>query len=335
MRILILTIGEAQGASSLYRFGQFAPFFRDAGVQADYLHKDEFDGNPAVLRGYDWIINQKCLLGGRRARAVLNAPARLWFDFDDAIYTRPGKPYGLLTSWRVRFRLARWLRRPAVVTTSSEFLAGYARKFRDGVRVVPMSLNLDEWRPRQDAGASGAECIVGWAGSPATRRYLERMDAVLRQVLEKNPDVRLKMFCGEKPALSVPFEYVPYAPGREAEFTRSLDIGLLPLLTEEFAKGKSPIKSVQYLASGIPVVGNIIGASREILSPETSCAVDSPAEWVSAISGLVRDPARRRKMGTAGRAFAEQHHSLKVNGARLLEILGADGGSQEIPIRPA
>jgi hypothetical protein len=199
MRILILTIGEAQGASSLYRFGQFAPFFREAGVQADYLHKDEFDGNPAVLHGYDWIINQKCLLGGRRARAVLKSPAKLWFDFDDAIYTRPGKPYGLLTSLRVRLRLARWLRRPAVVTASSEFLASYARKYRSGVHVIPMSLNLDEWQPRQETGGGGAKCVVGWGGSPSTRRYLERMDSVLREVLEKNPDVCLRIFFGEKP----------------------------------------------------------------------------------------------------------------------------------------
>jgi len=60
---------------------------------------------------------------------------------------------------------------------------------------------------------------------------------------------------------------------------QSLDIGLLPLNDDEYSRGKSPIKAIQYLACGIPVVGNIFGGASEILNAENSIAVNSDQEW--------------------------------------------------------
>jgi len=100
-----------------------------------------------------------------------------------------------------------------------------------------------------------------------------------------------------------------------------LDIGLLPLVDEDHARGKSPIKSIQYCACAVPVVGNVVGATAEILSDTNSIAVTSDAEWVEALVALCADPQRRETMGNAGRSVAETQHDLKTNAERLLTVL--------------
>jgi glycosyltransferase involved in cell wall biosynthesis len=170
---------------------------------------------------------------------------------------------------------------------------------------------------------------MGWAGSPGNLVYLERISGPLKAVLTRHPHTRLLVFSGGRPRLPFPFEHHPYRPGAEPEFIRRLDIGLLPLAEEEHARGKSPIKALQYLACAIPVVGNAVGATTEILNTENSVRVRTQEEWIEGLGALIGNRERIRRMGLAGRRLVEARHGVDRCGELLLStILGeeADGG---------
>jgi glycosyltransferase involved in cell wall biosynthesis len=181
-----------------------------------------------------------------------------------------------------------------------------------------MALDLERWSP---APRVRSEVVMGWAGSPGNLHHLERLEPVLGEVLRRHPTARLAVLCGERPRLAIPFDYQPFQAGTEHRFTQGLDIGLLPLVFEEHARGKSPIKAVQYLACGVPVVGNVQGATAEICTPDNSLAVSRDAEWVEALSLLIRNPDEARRLGAAGRRHALEHNDLRRNGERLLHCL--------------
>ena len=86
---------------------------------------------------------------------------------------------------------------------------------------------------------------------------IESLNGVLCSLLKNNKNLKLAILCGKKPVLQCPFEYYEFSSRDESHFIKQVDIGLLPLVHEEYMMGKSPIKALQYLACGIPVVGNV------------------------------------------------------------------------------
>jgi glycosyltransferase involved in cell wall biosynthesis len=171
-----------------------------------------------------------------------------------------------------------------------------------------MAVNTDIWKPLKRK--PNDSITLGWAGAPVNIPNIERLNPVLNALTNKFPSLKLAIFSGEKPRLTCRFEFTPFNPGGEAAFVQSLDIGLLPLTDEEFSRGKSPIKAIQYLACGIPVVGNVFGATAEILNRSNSIAVSSDDEWISALEELILDQSRRLSMSQAARQFVLKHHNI-------------------------
>lgn len=328
MKVLCIISRDLDKGSTKYRIVQYTGFLRDRGIDVSFVRRDEIDASRMQeVRDADVLLNQKCLPSLALSRKVLKQSRRAIFDFDDAIYTRPGRPHTLFTSLRVKRRFRFWLRESDLVTTASNFLAERAYPYASSVVVIPMAVDTDIWRPAP--ARQGDMISMGWAGSPATLHMLERLGPVLSSLLHKNSSLKLSVFSGRRPDLPCPFEYRPFSPGAEPSFIQGLDIGLLPLPDEEYTRGKSPIKAIQYLACGVPVVGNIIGASAEILRPDNSIGVSGSDGWADAVEGLIHNPGLRASMGSAGRDFVLKNHSLERTGEKLLRLLS--GRDTDIP----
>ncbi len=319
MNILVIFNRDMEKGSTKYRIVQYADYLKSKGIHLDFVKRRAI--NRSLIRKipeYDLVFNQRALIRRSLAGRIIANSRRVVFDFDDAIYTRPGRPHSWLTSLRVRRRLNIWLQHADVVTTANDFLANYARKYSPNVEVIPNAVDLSIWKPRKRK--KGKTVRIGWVGAPVNLPNIERLEPVLTALLKKYPFVNLAVFSGNMPRLSCPFEYHPFEPEKESEFVKGLDVGLLPLVDEEYSKGKSPIKAIQYLACGLAVVGNAIGATAEILNQTNSIIVSSDKEWMSALECLVNDRDRIVKMGAAGREFAEKHHDIRTTAKQRMKI---------------
>jgi len=323
MKILALLIGDRETGSTKYRLIQYVDWLTRRGIAFTFLHRDEVCRKTvADVAGYDLLFNQKCLFDSSLARALRRSARRVVFDIDDAIYTRPGRPYSWLTGLRVRMRLNGWLRQSHVVIAANHVLGDYCKRQGASVSVLQNAVDLGAWRPAEAPPAPGRDAFnIGWAGAPGNVPYLESLDPVFREVLRRHPRVRILVYSGRKPQLSVPFQHVPFQPGTEAGVTRQLAVGLLPLADEEYARGKSSIKAIQYLACGVPVVGHFVGAVQEICRPDCSLQARSPQEWVEAIGRYVENPELVRQHGTCARRHAEESHDFERNAQRLEGLL--------------
>jgi len=165
---------------------------------------------------------------------------------------------------------------------------------------------------------------IGWAGAPVNIPLIEKLDPVLTLLLNKFSFIKLAIFSGLKPKLNCPFEYYPFRPGYEPDFIKNLDIGLLPLTDEEYSMGKSPIKAIQYLACGIPIVGNVIGATAEILNNKNSIAVTTEPEWYKALEMLINNRNLMLSLGRSGREHVKKNHNLKIIAENFFEILSGN-----------
>lgn len=329
MNILAMISRDTHKASTAYRLAQYVPLFESRGDRFEFLlRRDAEQITPEQLCRFDLLINQKCLLNRMVSKKLMGNSRRVIFDFDDAIYTRPGGGHSLLTALRVKNRMAYWLQEADLVTVSSRFLANYARRYTDAVEIIPMALDLRRWCPRESR--EGEKIRLGWAGAPVNLPLIERLDGILAALIAEYSHVELAIYSGQRPIMSCPFVFQSFEPGQEESFVQSLDIGLLPLMTDEFALGKSPIKAVQYLACAVPVVGTVAGATAEILSDGNSLAVATDNDWISALQRLIGDAQLRRKMGAAGRRFVEEYHDRDQVVRRLEAIFAGRPGMRPV-----
>jgi len=325
MKALVIISRDQDKASTRFRFVQYEALLEERGVTLEYIRRDAIDNQVlARIPDYDVLINQKCLMKKSLANKIIAASKRIIFDMDDAIWTRPGRDHSWLTAWRVKSRLRQWLEAANVVTVANDYLGDYARKFSDNVEVIHMALDINQWQPSEK---NTATVTMGWAGSPATVKNLEHIGEALCQCLGDNPDLRLAVYSGKKPELSCQFDYTPFAPGTEADFMQQLDIGLLPLPEDDtFTRGKSPIKALQYMASGIAVVGQVRGATAEILNKTNSLRVETDMDWQLAIKDLCHNAAKRTQLGKAGRVFMVKEHNMQCTVEQIITAMSGEQG---------
>ena len=88
-------------------------------------------------------------------------------------------------------------------------------------------------------------------------------------------------------------------------------IGLSPIPRGELFDVSSPTKAVEYLALGLPCVGNDIPDQRLVLESSGGglCVPMEVKPFAEAIVSLLNEPERARQMGAAGRDWVTEHRS--------------------------
>lgn len=88
-------------------------------------------------------------------------------------------------------------------------------------------------------------------------------------------------------------------------YMRLIDVGLVPYGHGPFNEGSFPLKTLEYLAAGRPVVSTDLPATRWLATPLTSIA-DDPAGFAAAVAALAAAPRTPEAMDER-RAFARRH----------------------------
>lgn len=245
------------------------------------------------------------------------------YDLDDLVYL----PHASAAN-----RFMRWLRGkgkiPEIVSLArhtivcTEHLAEFARRHSARVTNISSTIDTAAYRPRPHRPATKG-VVVGWSGSHSTSPYLLLLADVLRE-LQAEEDIRVKVIgdaAFRMPGVRV--EAHPWRRETEVEDLSELDIGVYPLPDEEWIKGKSGLKALQYMALEIPTVAQRLGTNLEIIREgENGLLASSPAEWKAALRTLIRDPDLRRRLGQEGRRTVMERYSVEANRERYLEVLG-------------
>jgi hypothetical protein len=84
----------------------------------------------------------------------------------------------------------------------------------------------------------------------------------------------------------------------------SLDVGMVPLAPTSFNTSKSRLKGIEYMSAGVPWVGSPREEYRR-LNRESGCGLlaDTPKDWYSKLTQLLKDDVLRKEQAEAGREF--------------------------------
>lgn len=268
------------------------------------------------LGKYDIILIHRaaCLAGPaalERLMTVLRRP--IIFDFDDAIYLLDTSSANRYFGW-LKFpgKTATLCRLSTHVVAGSKYLAEYARKHNPRVTIVPTSIDTEMYQPAPRSGnGHGKRTVIGWTGSATSQTHLEMFAEVLRE-LSTRRDVEIRVQSNRRPELQgIPFVWRPWSPETEVEELSHFDIGIKPMPDDPWARGKCPMKEIQYMSMGIPTVCSAVGASREIIRHgENGFLAETREDWLKSLETLIDDPALGQSLGAAGRRTVENEYSM-------------------------
>ena len=275
------------------------------------------------LRGANVILQRK-LLPPWEIRLLRWTARSLVFDFDDAVFLRDSyAPKGLYDRRRLR-RFAATVRACDAVAAGNAFLARSAARWISPGRIYIVPTCVDPTLyPTDIPRRNGAGVQLVWVGSSSTLRGLEAVRPMLEELADHVPGVGLKIICDRFLRFDpLPVVECPWTEASETADITSADVGISWIPDDDWSRGKCGLKSLQYMAAGLPVVANPVGVHVEMIRHgETGFLAETTEQWVEAVGRLARDPELRRRMGAAGRRLLEEKYSVTRGAEHWLLLL--------------
>lgn len=274
--------------------------------------------NLKKINDYDIIfIFREALMTGsiRFEKAFSKSKAKLIYDFDDAIWI----PNVSDANKRLEFlkdysKIGKIIKLCDMVFAGNQYLANYAVKFNDNVKIIPTTIDTDEYL-KQEVIRSEKICI-GWSGSITTIQHFEYAIPFLREIKEKfGNQVEFKVI-GDANYVNEELSIKGIAWNKQTEIQDlcSFDIGIMPLPDDEWANGKCGLKGLQYMALEIPTIMSPVGVNTEIICDGVNGFLASNIdEWVEQISLLINDLNLRKSVGIEARKTVVENYSVLAN----------------------
>jgi len=334
-----------------YRLEQWEPLLRERGVDITYAPFECAELNDVVykqgqiakklrlvvqalgrrasllskLTNYDviYLHREAALLGPAVfERLIHRSGVPIVFDFDDAIFLSYKSPSnGYLSYLKFAGKTKTNCRLAAHVMVGNPYLAEYARQFNQNVSIIPTTIDTDKYKPVNIEDASGP-VVIGWTGSHSTVQHLDTLRSALAKLAQRE-SIRLRVIGTPNYQIEgVEFETIMWRSETEVEDLSAVDIGIMPLPDDNWARGKCGAKALQFMAMGIPTVCSPVGVNTDIIQDnENGLIANSEDEWIEKLSLLIRSRELRARLGKAGRQTIEQRFSAAVQAPRVYEVL--------------
>lgn len=228
-------------------------------------------------------------------------------EFDDAIFlTHPGK-------------IPAVIKMSNTVIVGNNFLRDYAAKFSKKVVVVPTVIDI--MRYPLHCHASEKRIMICWIGLAYNIHYLKEIGEVLRKLSMKHK-VCLMIISNKYIKIDgVEVLFRKWSYEAEVEELQRSDIGIMPLIDDDWSRGKCGLKLLQYMAAGLPSVASPVGENKEIiLDGENGFLASRDDEWYEKLLRLCEDHELRRRLGLAGRKTIQERYSIDIWAPRLVEV---------------
>jgi len=348
-KIIYYTKYTRKGASSRMRSYQFFPFLEENGfnvtvspfldsIYLEQLYSGKKNSKTSVIKSYlrrffslfslhkyDLVIIEKELFP--YFPAIIEQTLRFFkvkyiVDYDDALFHLYDQNSNKYIRKFLGNKIDIVMRNSSMVICGNEYLVARAKKSgAKRVEKLPTVIDLSRYKIKNNYKDNSI--VIGWIGTPATLIFVKPIEDAIVEVLN-NLNVSVQFVGGvsgifnEHPKIS----YVTWSEKSEINSILNFDIGIMPILDDDWAKGKCAYKLIQYMGCGLPVVGTYKGMNIEVIEEnENGFLAATHKEWVDALTKLVKNKELRVRLGSNGREKVAQKYTLEVSSKKLLKLI--------------
>jgi glycosyltransferase involved in cell wall biosynthesis len=287
--------------------------------QADVVRADSFD----II-----FVQREAFMTGTTIfeRKFAKSKAKLVFDFDDSIWlSNVSEANKALNFLKNAGKTAKIISVSDHIIAGNSYLADYAKAYNQNVSIIPTTIDTDSYKPLLKRMVNGV-VTIGWSGSITTIQHFNHAVPMLKRLKEKYADRVSISVVGDGNYVheELGIQGKAWNATTEIEDLCAMDIGIMPLPDDEWAKGKCGLKGLQYMALEIPTLMSPVGVNTEIIqSGRNGFLPKNEDEWFDQISALVESEQLRQEVGQAGRHTVEELYSVNANGQKYLSLFDA------------
>ncbi|HAT52623.1 MAG TPA: glycosyltransferase [Betaproteobacteria bacterium] len=315
-------VAYSQGNFLAKAFGTFRGYFRRL---LDVFRVSRYD----LVYVHMWVTPFGSSMSERMFRNLSN---RFVYDIEDNVFMGKGSNLNLL---------AKLLKRPGKITflikaadhviTSSPFLNDHCLglNLQKSCTYISSSVDTGRFLP-VNPYSNDKKVTIGWTGTFSSKIYLDLLHNVFLE-LNKRVDFKLRIIGNFKYDFpGIDLEVIQWTKEKEVEDLQGIDIGIYPLVQDEWVLGKSGLKAIQYMAFGLPTVATDAGTTPRIIRHKgNGWLVKTDEEWLDALETLVKNSELRRNMGEAARLTVLENYSTHVIKSTYLSILNKLTGTRQ------
>jgi glycosyltransferase involved in cell wall biosynthesis len=221
---------------------------------------------------------------------------------------------------------------------STEYLANhYGDKFSKPAYTFMNQLDFSDRRWNVEKEKHDG-IVVGFMGSQSHRPDVLVAKEAIEKILAEYPDVqfhfvgfqigdiiheRVKYFTSYKHGIKrIVGQQEYFALDEYPKFMAKWDIGIIPLLDNEFNRAKSDIKFLEYSRLKIPAVVSKVSTYRTVTDKVTGVLARNDTEsWYRGIKYLIERPKKRAEIGEAAFNYIKENRQIKDHAIHYLNIL--------------
>lgn len=342
---------RGRSPSQRYRYEQYIPFLEKNGFEFTFSpiinEKDDkiFYGKGKIflkglialksifIRIKDWMrfndfeiifIQREALFLGSTffERKAFKSKAKVIFDFDDSIWLMDTSPENVKYEFLKNPEKTKTnIKNAHLVVAGNGYLADYAKQFNTNTIVIPTSVDCEIHKPIPQLRGS-EKVVIGWSGSVSTIKHFESFTPTLIKLREKFGNTIKFKLMGDLNYINADLllKGDPWSAETEVNELNKIDIGLMPLPQDEWAKGKCGLKGLTYMACGVATVMSPVGVNKEIIiNGQNGFLANTEEEWLSYLSQLIEDQSLRGKLGEEGRKTVLEKYSVDANKEKYLK----------------
>ncbi|MGZ5254219.1 MAG: glycosyltransferase family 4 protein [Flavitalea sp.] len=268
-----------------------------------FIHREATPVGPPVV---EWMI------------------AKIWkkkiiYDFDDAIWISDTR--SKLMGWMKAFYkvgyICKWSYK---ISAGNKYLMDYAGQYANQVVMLPTCVDVQNQHNKIKIHKPG-KVVIGWTGSHSTLKYLDALVPVLKKITSEY-DAEFLVICNQPPAFSFDgLKFISWKEESEIEDLLKIDIGLMPLVPDDWSEGKCGFKLIQYLSLGIPSLASPVGVNINIIEEGMNGFLCSDsASWYASLETLITNHTLRETMGRKGREKILKEFSIQAHSATFLSL---------------
>lgn len=197
-----------------------------------------------------------------------------------------------------------------LITVSNPFLMRYFAEINHNIKIFNIAIDSVRYVKKKDYSISGA-IKLAYIGYPSNVQRFIHLFEPIAQELKKRVDFKLIVISNG--TYKIPYCNADIFPFNYSDYSKILsncDIGLYLIEQNEVSKGKSAMKVMDYLASGLPVVASPWGV-YDFEDKKHLLFCHSDMEFVDNILILLNDIELRKTLSKNAQNYILENYALK------------------------
>ena len=327
---VIFLVKSAKTPSSRIRVTELMPFLNEKNISTEVeIIPDSYMERHLLFKKceqFDLVILQKRLLAWFEFCELRKKAASLAFDFDDAVYLKnksPSLEFDKYKSNTRHRRFKRIVKASELLIAANPILADFATQYTkpSRIHIIPSGIDLNRVT-LHDPEKFNQKPVIGWVGTAVTQCYLKDLAPELLKLKENTPFTLRVISNIDFKYDGLDIENIRWNKDTEYKEIAKFDIGIMPLTSDPFSKGKASYKLLQYLASGVPSVASEVGMNSMVCdNNKNALGAKNYNDFILNLQKIINDQSLREQLSKNGRQLIQKKYSTKVVGEKLATVI--------------